>query len=379
MNLCRRNRGFMGKMIVFSLSAALAAMSVNDMASASLLELATVPQTIYLEKINGRVNYAFHLIFRNHYSDPVRLESARVTYHMNGNTKRLLLWDGSYLRGKSLSANTLIPASGTLLLKGLGEELEIASNGFTIDMVFAFGLTDGTMEEYTFNIPVRQYRQKTTFSLPFSRPWYVVNGRGIHEGHRLAAQGQSFAWDFTYRPHGRDCRLKELKPETKLTPEDFYAFGQPVLAPAEGKVIKIENQREDEIPTIVYSPYLWKAPDNPDEILGNYVVIRHQDHEFSLLAHLQKGSVVVKPYEQVHQGQMIAKCGNSGDSTYPHIHFQVMDGPDHFRSQGLPIRVSDFRLEREDERRAIRFGVPLKGDIVENMTPTQSRLSGERP
>jgi hypothetical protein len=215
----------------------------------------------------------------------------------------------------------------------------------------------------------------TDFSLPFSQRWYVANGHGINENHRLAAGGQSFAWDFTYRPEGKDHRIKEVVPETKLVPEDFYAFGQPVLAPAPGEVIRIENKREDEAPTIVYSPYLWKQVDNPYEILGNYVVIQHHDGEFSLLAHLQKGSVLVKPHDLVSRGQIIGACGNSGDSTYPHIHFQVMDGPDHFRSQGLPVKIADYWLYTQGRRESVVSGVPREGQIVANMSGIQTQPS----
>ena len=70
---------------------------------------------------------------------------------------------------------------------------------------------------------------------------------------------------------------------------------------------------------------------------GNYVVIDHGNGEFSAYCHLQEGSVRVKPGDKVTKGSSIAKVGNTGNSGAPHLHFQLMDSPNFFTANGLPM------------------------------------------
>ena len=65
-----------------------------------------------------------------------------------------------------------------------------------------------------------------------------------------------------------------------------------------------------------------------------------------LLAHLRRGSVRVGAGDRVESGQQVGECGNSGNSTAPHLHFQVMDGPDPLAANGLPFVIDSFRLSQ---------------------------------
>ncbi len=65
----------------------------------------------------------------------------------------------------------------------------------------------------------------------------------------------------------------------------------------------------------------------PGRILGNHVVLDLGDEVYAALAHLRRGSVRVRPGDRVAAGQQLAACGNSGNSTEPHLHFQLMDHP----------------------------------------------------
>jgi len=76
---------------------------------------------------------------------------------------------------------------------------------------------------------------------------------------------------------------------------------------------------------------------------GNHIVIDHGNNEFSLLAHLKNGSLLTKKGDRVEQGQLIAKCGNSGEgSTSPHLHYQLMDHANLLKAKGLPIQFFDY-------------------------------------
>lgn len=75
------------------------------------------------------------------------------------------------------------------------------------------------------------------------------------------------------------------------------------------------------------------------EPAGNVIIIEHTNHEYSMVAHLKKNSCLVQQGDTVKQGDVIALCGNSGNSSEAHIHFQVMDAPDFLNCQSLRIRL----------------------------------------
>lgn len=73
-------------------------------------------------------------------------------------------------------------------------------------------------------------------------------------------------------------------------------------------------------------------------LAGNYVVIKHAENEYGFLAHLKQGSICVEPGEDVERGQEIGRCGHSGNSSEPHLHFHVHDHPTPYLGAGLPIQ-----------------------------------------
>ena len=91
-------------------------------------------------------------------------------------------------------------------------------------------------------------------------------------------------------------------------------------------------------------------------IAGNHVVVEHAGGEFSLYAHLQTGSVQVKAGDPVKRGQVLARLGTSGNSTEPHLHFQVTDGPEPLLSAGIPIQFRNVDLPWAMGPRALQSG-----------------------
>ena len=128
---------------------------------------------------------------------------------------------------------------------------------------------------------------------------------------------------------------------TGNTNSDYYAFGANVVAPLHGKVIKVVERYTD------------NTPGEMDELhpAGNYVIIEHPQYEYSVLAHFQEGSIVVREGDEVTEGQLLGKCGNSGNSSEPHIHFHVMDKAS--MEDATSIRIS-FQYLKE----------PVQGDTV---------------
>jgi len=142
--------------------------------------------------------------------------------------------------------------------------------------------------------------------------------------------------------------------------ENHLSFGLPVRAPAAGMVVEIENGQTDDGK---FDPATFR--DHPNLMLGNHVVIRHRDGTFSILGHLKQGSVTVTAGEAVKAGQTVAAVGNSGTSMFPHLHYQLMDGPT-FASEGVPSAFTGLTRIRGNLRTPLPAGAIDSGDVVES-------------
>jgi murein DD-endopeptidase MepM/ murein hydrolase activator NlpD len=109
----------------------------------------------------------------------------------------------------------------------------------------------------------------------------------------------------------------------------------------------------------------------PGKILGNHVVIEIEDGIFAVLAHLRQGSLSVAKGDVVTVGTQIGSCGNSGNSTEPHVHFQLMDRPNVLIAAGLPMKFSWTESNGQ-----LRSGMPATGEYL--ATPPNSPASRDR-
>lgn len=164
----------------------------------------------------------------------------------------------------------------------------------------------------------------TTFALPFHGDWFTFwGGTNVLVNYHYEHPSQRYAYDFVQQKYGSSYEGDA----TKLS--SYYAFGQPILASAPGKVVELKNQIPDNEPV---------GTMNEKEPTGNYVVIDHGNGEYSMYAHLKKGSVKVKVGDQVQTGDLLGLCGNSGNSSEPHLHFQVSNGVDLFQSVSIRVQ-----------------------------------------
>jgi hypothetical protein len=176
-----------------------------------------------------------------------------------------------------------------------------------------------------------------TLAAPFRGEWYVLQGgRSALVNHHFPVPGQSHALDLVRLENGKE----ERGDPNRL--ESYAAFGQPLFAPAEGRVVRVVNDRPD------------MAIGKTDlvQLVGNHVIIEIAPDRYVMMAHIKKGSVSVRAGEHVERGQAIAACGNSGNTTAPHLHLQVQNRP-RFEAAGLrtfPIQLDGVALLRGRKR-----------------------------
>ncbi|HEY1938509.1 MAG TPA: M23 family metallopeptidase [Candidatus Angelobacter sp.] len=119
--------------------------------------------------------------------------------------------------------------------------------------------------------------------------------------------------------------------------ENFWAFGQPVLAVADGEVTEIVDGIPDNAPGIL--PVV-----TVQNILGNHIIVRIAADAYVTFAHLKQGSVGVRLHQTIKRGAQLAQVGNSGNTTGAHLHFQVTDGNSALAAEGIPFIFDKFRF-----------------------------------
>jgi Peptidase family M23 len=221
-------------------------------------------------------------------------------------------------------------------------------------------------------------RPPVVLSLPFAGSWLAANtpARRIpsHGTHFL---GQTFAIDFVaVDAERRTATVRDWRTFLSVEPVDrFLAFGEPILAPADGRVVAVHDGEADHLARrspLTLLPYLLtqgsRLRHGVGAVAGNYVIVAlNEEGPFVLLAHLGQGSPRVQPGDRVSTGQPIATCGNSGNSTQPHLHIQVMNSLDLFYTRGLPVAFRDYvAWPRGGPERRVGQGVPGHRERVES-------------
>lgn len=171
-----------------------------------------------------------------------------------------------------------------------------------------------------------QKMSKNVYDLPFRGSW-VVQWGGMDEvvNYHFKSEQERYAFDFVRTEDGF-----EYAGDGGMN-ENYYCYGEPITAPADGKVVAVENEIPENQP----------GYPNNEEPYGNYVILSHANGEYSLLSQLQNNSISVSVGEKVRRGEEIGAVGNSGAAMMPHLHFQVMDSSELDRMKSIPIRFSN--------------------------------------
>ncbi|MEU3662672.1 M23 family metallopeptidase [Streptomyces sp. NPDC032940] len=211
----------------------------------------------------------------------------------------------------------------------------------------------------------RTVREPVEVAPPVTGRWSALNSPADRTpSHGVHAYGQTFAIDLVAEPEpGARPGFRALWPLARRAGA-FPAFGAPLLAVADGTVVRADDGQRDHLsrtslPALLYLMLVEgsvREMTGARRIVGNHLVLDLGDGTYAMYAHVRRGSFAVGEGDRVRAGQMVARCGNSGNSTEPHVHFQLMDGPDPDTARGVPFTWHGI-------------GVPRNGEFIEAYSP----------
>lgn len=190
------------------------------------------------------------------------------------------------------------------------------------------------------------YETKARFRLPFEGAWHVFwGGREIEQNYHAIDAGQRFALDLLVLKDGRSHA------GDPAVLENYHCWNRPILAPADAVVASAVDTLPDQ-------KIGQTDPRNP---AGNHVVLDFGNGEYGFLAHLKQGSVRVAKGDRVTAGTEIGRCGNSGNTSEPHLHFHLQNSPLFGQGEGLPVQFLNYLADGT----LVERGEPTKGQVIQ--------------
>jgi len=342
-----------------------------------------VPNQPFIERERGQQITNFDLLVRNTGQDKYRLVGIRLKVYDRGNWLEV---------ERELDENGTPPA-----LAAVGQR-EL-SPGAVIDVFQPFHTFDSAvdldrmrfellfMKEGNTALPVaisadaivtveahpRSY-SAVSYCLPLRGLILVHDGHDFDSHHRrynlvrrfeadpsTAVSANLYAYDFMKT--NADGTLYHGDPNRK---EAWLTYGEPIFAPATGTVVQAVSDIAENTFSIHGEALIPASAEKKDPMgLGNHVTLLHSDGRVSWLLHMQPGSVAVKNGDRVRAGQLLGRVGFSGDSLFPHLHYNVTDGS-RYPSQGVPSYFKGFVWVLGSHSLKVPAGSADTGELIES-------------
>ena len=203
--------------------------------------------------------------------------------------------------------------------------------------------------------------------------------------HRIPSHGtdmfgQRFAYDLVRADHRPGFHLHPAGTLRSFLiggrTRDCYGWGQPVYSAFDGEIIEaVDGVPERQWLHVVRES--WLALKNafvfarrgldPARLAGNHVIAR-TGHTYALYAHLAAGSIGVTTGQEVRVGKVIGRVGHTGNSTAPHLHFQLMDSADPLQAKGIPCAFAEYLVQRDGRWERVERGIPGRLERIRSIS-----------
>ncbi|MBF0298120.1 MAG: M23 family metallopeptidase [Oligoflexia bacterium] len=279
------------------------------------------------------------------------------------------LLGGDYLKDQNPALN--VGESGIIFLESIvSYEKQIPDKLHSIFSITQ-NETNKTITIRPESISISKSKPITISSPVKGKNWVSVNGPSNKSLHRRIISTnngkitipEKYAVDWVKIDDKRDNLYKN----NGQTNDDFFSYGQEVMAVADGKVVVVKNG----IPDNDISNEKVSTEINQNNVSGNYISIKIGKDLYANYSHLREGTLRVKMNDKVHKGQVIGLLGNSGNSTAPHLHFQLSSSSDIFNSKAIAYQINKFikheyALDVTKKVKVISSNKITKESVVEN-------------
>ena len=297
---------------------------------------------------------AYEMHVTNFTSRPMTLQRVEVAMRDRGGPRRVLLALSDSALSRSLTRpGATIPLAERAKLAGgmravvwlwVPVERRLAPDSVTTRVMVEQGAGDSATTQEVDAAPVPVGAELPAIGPPLrGGPWLAGNGPAPETGHRRAlipiggmpSIAQRFAIDYV---RVGDDNLTFTG--DRLKNESYHAQGQEALSVGNGTVVATKDGIPENVPGITSRA----VPITLETIGGNHIILDLGGGRYAFYAHLQPGSLRVKPGDRVRTGQVLGLVGNSGNSTEPHLHFHLTDGNSPLGSEGIPYIHESFEL-----------------------------------
>lgn len=342
--------------------------------------LSTLPATPLIEMTKSGQALNFDLVIENSGDAKLVVDEIEATVLDASGvlvSQRRLQWNGASIL--TLPRREIEPGKKIVVFNPFHEfASDLALRTIRYDVTFE----DGTRQSVT--VSPLKYEVKADLMLPVTGRVFVHDGHDFYSHHRrlditgdmttalgISTNMTRYAYDFTIVDE-KGMMHRDDGAEN----EEWFGFGTPILAPADGIVVKAASGFADGSKAKPVPLDRDAVMKDIATIFGNFAIVDHGNGEFSVLAHMKQGSVSVKAGDRVKRGQKIGEMGASGDAMFPHLHYQLQR--DAHLGEGLPSYFRDFKRFTGSAWVHVARGQIDTGDVVAQ-APGSQRGRKSRP
>lgn len=225
---------------------------------------------------------------------------------------------------------------------------------------------------------MNEFKHPIVMAFPLRGEWVLPNTPGTRiPSHGTNAFATRYACDFLqvdWQRRGHPCYRHHVLRYLLLgiPVASCYCYGEMIYAPCDGVVVKIEDDVHERKKMKIISDLraakrnsrLDPRKDDAKILTGNMIVVKHREGVYAAFCHLQPGSIQISMGQVIKKGDALGRIGHSGNSMFPHLHFQLMDHLDVSVAEGLPCVFETYEIYEKGRWKNVHNDIPKASDRV---------------